>query len=100
MTAGNGEQRNEQAPWWGIGVLYLMLVPFAVLAYFAFKALSLVWNNFDGTVGARYAVLVFAVGGILIAVYIVMIVRQIYKEFVVPNLASRYSTTRPRDDRK
>jgi hypothetical protein len=100
MTSGNTEARDAEAPWWGIGILYLMLLPFAALAYFALKAFALAWNVFDGTVAAKYALVVFGVGGLLIVVYVMMVVRQIYKEFVVPRIASRYSTARPSEDRK
>lgn len=85
-TTNHSKQRQE-APWWGISILYLMLTPFAVLRYFAFKALGLVWRYFDGTTTAIYAVVAFAVSGTLIASYLVMVVRQIYIEFVVPKLA-------------
>jgi hypothetical protein len=100
MRSGNSEARDAQAPWWGIGILYLMLLPFAAIAYFAFKAFALVWNAFDGTVAAKYAVVVFGVGGLLVVVYLMMVVRQIYTEFIVPKLASRYSTSGPSEERK
>jgi hypothetical protein len=100
MTPGTDKPQNDQAPWWGIGILYLMLVPFAVLAYFAFQALALVWNAFDGTVASKYAVFVFALGGALLAVYLVMVTRQVYKEFIAPKLANTHSTTQPSEDRK
>lgn len=87
MTEINDDKQQSQGTWWSAGVLYLMLTPFVALAYFAFKALGVVWNFFDGTTGAVYAVAVFAICGTLLAAYIVMIVRQIYFEFVLPKLA-------------
>jgi hypothetical protein len=37
---------------------------------------------------------------LLVVVYLMMVVRQIYTEFIVPKLASRYSTSGPSEDRK
>ena len=87
MTGFNDDKQKSQGSWWSVGALYLMLTPFVALAYFAFKALGLVWNFFDGTTAAVYAVAVFAICGTLMVIYLVMIVRQIYFEFVLPKLA-------------
>ena len=87
MTGINEDKQQSQGPWWSIGALYVMLTPFVAMAYFAFKALGLVWNFFDGTTAAVYAVAVFAICGTLMVIYLVMIVRQIYFEFVLPKLA-------------
>ena len=96
-TTKDSKQRQE-APWWGICILYLMLAPFAVLGFFAFKALAFVWRYFDGTTTAIYAFVAFAIAGGLIASYLVMVVHQIYIEFVVPKLADTTSSARqPKD---
>lgn len=98
MDINNDSNQKQGAPWWGISILYLMLAPFAVLAYFAFEALGLVWRYFDGTTTATYAVVAFAVSGTLIALYLAMVVRQIYIEFVVPKLIDTTRTSRqPKD---
>jgi len=73
---------EDKAPWWGIAVLYAMLLPFAIFAYLAFKAFRLVWNLFDGSGNEVYALAVFAVGGVLVTAYVVGIARQIWLEFV------------------
>lgn len=77
-----------------------MLTPFAVLGYFAFKALGLVWSYFDGTITAIYAIVAFAASGTLIALYLVMVVRQIYIEFVVPKLVDATAKARQPKDSK
>jgi TRAP-type C4-dicarboxylate transport system permease small subunit len=100
MTTGNEEPRNNQASWVGIGILFLMLMPYAVMAYFMFKWLSLVWYYSEGIPNASYAILVFAVGGILISIFMVMITRQIYKEFIVPKIARKDSTRQPSENKK
>ena len=99
MNHENQDIGDEQAPWWGIGILYLMLTPFALLTFLAFKLLTLVWNTFDGSVGAKYAVSVFAILGCLLFVYVIMIVRQIYVEFISPKLAARFNQGRTRHNR-
>lgn len=100
MDTTNDSKHRQEAPWWGISILYLMLMPFAVLGYFAFKALGLAWRYFDGTTVAIYAVVAFAVSGALIASYLVMVVRQIYIEFVVPKLADTTRAARQPKDSK
>lgn len=100
MDTTSDSNRRQEAPWWGIGILYLMLTPFAVLGYFAFKALGLVWHYFDETITAIYAVVAFAVSGTVIGLYLVMVVRQIYVEFVVPKLVDATGKARQPKDSK
>lgn len=90
------EQRpsDEQAPWWGIVVLYHMLTPIALLAFLAFKFFRVVWNSIDDSAGAIYALFVFAIGGFLLFAYVVIVVRRIYVEFVVPKLVMHSKRTR------
>jgi uncharacterized membrane protein YqhA len=100
MDTTNNSKQRRKAPWWGIGILYLMPMPFAVLGYCAFKALGLVWRYFDGTTTAIYAVVAFAVSVALIASYLVMVVRQIYIKFVVAKLADTTRAVRQPKDSK
>jgi hypothetical protein len=81
--------RDEEAPWWGIILLLLIVSPWALLVYGACKAFIVLWRNFDGVPNARYALTVFAIGGVAISAYLVGVTRQIYIEFVVPKLNQR-----------
>ena len=93
MTELNSESQDDACTWWGIGILYLMLTPIAVLAYFAFKALRFAWDVCDGTIVAIYAVAFFAISSTLIVTYLIMVARQIYIEFIVPKLAKMVRRT-------
>ena len=75
---------DEPLPWLGVALLYLMVTPFALLAFLAFRSFGLVWNQFDASVGAKYAASFFGISGCLLSVFVIMVVRHIYVEFVAP----------------
>lgn len=84
MTNGENPNKESYAPWWGIALLFLMLVPYAGFAYLAWLGFVLVKQAYDGTPSANYALTVFAITGSLTVAYILMITRRIYVEFIAP----------------